>query len=105
MVPLLREALGPRADRWWLRRCLPEGGLNGGWVSARGCRYISLLQPSNGVAMPRFTNRIRVAEETGQTMAEYGVVLALVTLAVLAALTMLGANVSSALTGVANLLP
>jgi pilus assembly protein Flp/PilA len=55
--------------------------------------------------MPRFTDAFRVAEESGQTMAEYGVVLALVTLAVLAALTMLGANVSSALTGVANLLP
>jgi Flp pilus assembly pilin Flp len=55
--------------------------------------------------MPRFTDAFRVAEESGQTMAEYGVVLALVTLAVLAALTMLGANVSSALTGVANILP
>ena len=56
--------------------------------------------------MPRFIHRIRcVAEESGQTMAEYGVVLALVTLAVLAALTMLCGNVSNALTGVANLLP
>lgn len=55
--------------------------------------------------MPRFNRRIRVAEEPGQTMAEYGVVLALVTLAVLAALTMLGGNVSSALESVANLLP
>jgi pilus assembly protein Flp/PilA len=55
--------------------------------------------------MPRFTRRIRVAEESGQTMAEYGVVLALVTLAVLAALTMLGGNVSSALESVANVLP
>jgi Flp pilus assembly pilin Flp len=55
--------------------------------------------------MPRFTDAFRAAEESGQTMAEYGVVLALVTLAVLAALTMLGANVSSALEGVANLLP
>jgi Flp pilus assembly pilin Flp len=54
--------------------------------------------------MPRF-NLKRVAEETGQTMAEYGVVLALVTLAVLAALTMLGGSVTNALTSVANLLP
>jgi Flp pilus assembly pilin Flp len=38
-------------------------------------------------------------------MAEYGVVLALVTLAVLAALTLLGGNVSNALESVANLLP
>jgi pilus assembly protein Flp/PilA len=55
--------------------------------------------------MPRFTEAFRAAEESGQTMAEYGVVLALVTLAVLAALTMLGGNVSSALESVANLLP
>jgi Flp pilus assembly pilin Flp len=55
--------------------------------------------------MPQFIRRDAFAVETGQTMAEYGVVLALVTLAVLAALTVLGANVSSALTGVANLLP
>ncbi|MGB2875189.1 MAG: Flp family type IVb pilin [Gaiellaceae bacterium] len=56
--------------------------------------------------MPHLTYRIRLlADETGQTMAEYGVVLALVTLAVLAALTMLGGNVSNALTSVANHLP
>jgi pilus assembly protein Flp/PilA len=55
--------------------------------------------------MPRFTRRIRVAEETGQTMAEYGVILALVTLAVLAAITLLGTNVSSAFENIANLLP
>jgi Flp pilus assembly pilin Flp len=47
----------------------------------------------------------RTAEEAGQTMAEYGVVLALITLAVLAGLTLLGGNISSALEGVANLLP
>jgi Flp pilus assembly pilin Flp len=44
-------------------------------------------------------------DERGQTMAEYGVVLALVTLAVLAGLTLLSGNISSALTSVANLLP
>jgi Flp pilus assembly pilin Flp len=55
--------------------------------------------------MPHYSRKDAFAVETGQTMAEYGVVLALVTLAVLAALTMLGSNVSSALTGVANLLP
>jgi Flp pilus assembly pilin Flp len=54
--------------------------------------------------MPRFT-RTRVAEDSGQTMAEYGVVLALVTLAVVASLTLLSDNISSALTNVANLLP
>src|SRR5207237_8155149 len=55
--------------------------------------------PPKGVFMPRFTDAFRVAEESGQTMADYGVVLALVTLAVLAAPTMLGANVSSARPG------
>jgi pilus assembly protein Flp/PilA len=44
-------------------------------------------------------------DESGQTMAEYGVVLALITLAVLAGLTLLSDNISSALTSVANLLP
>jgi len=43
--------------------------------------------------------------ESGQTMAEYGVVLAVVTLAVIAALTMLGGSVSNALTSIAGLLP
>jgi Flp pilus assembly pilin Flp len=44
-------------------------------------------------------------EERGQTMAEYGVVLALITLVVVASLTLLSDNISSALTNVANLLP
>ena len=55
--------------------------------------------------MPRSTDAFRVAEESGQTMAEYGVVLALVTLAVIAGLTLLSDNISSALQSVANLLP
>jgi Flp pilus assembly pilin Flp len=53
--------------------------------------------------MPRFIHR--TADEAGQTMAEYGVVLALITLAVIAGLTLLSDNISSALTSVANLLP
>ncbi|HET7857352.1 MAG TPA: hypothetical protein VFL41_12925 [Gaiellaceae bacterium] len=40
--------------------------------------------------------------EEGQTMAEYGVVLAVITLAALAALTLLGGNVVNALTRVAG---
>ena len=44
-------------------------------------------------------------DEKGQTMAEYGVVLALITLAVLAGLTLLSSNINIALTSVANLLP
>ena len=43
--------------------------------------------------------------ERGQTMAEYGVVLAVMTLAVLAAITMLGGNVVSAFESVAGMLP
>jgi Flp pilus assembly pilin Flp len=44
-------------------------------------------------------------DERGQTMAEYGVVLALVTLAVLGALSMLSGNINSAMESVAGLLP
>lgn len=43
--------------------------------------------------------------DEGQTMAEYGVVLAVITLAVIAALALLAGNLSNALTSVANLLP
>ena len=47
----------------------------------------------------------RCREERGQTMAEYGVVLALVTLAVLGAMTMLSGNISGAFTSIAGILP
>ena len=43
--------------------------------------------------------------EEGQTMAEYGVVLAVITLAVITAITLLSTNVRSAITSVANILP
>ena len=43
--------------------------------------------------------------EEGQTMAEYGVVLAVITLAVIAAITLLAGNVSNAINSVANILP
>ena len=43
--------------------------------------------------------------EEGQTMAEYGVVLAVITLAVIAAITLLAGNVSHALNAVAGVLP
>jgi Flp pilus assembly pilin Flp len=43
--------------------------------------------------------------EEGQTMAEYGVVLAVITLAVIAAITLLSQHVRSAITSVANILP
>jgi Flp pilus assembly pilin Flp len=43
--------------------------------------------------------------EEGQTMAEYGVVLAVITLTVIVAITLLADNVRGALQSVANLLP
>jgi len=43
--------------------------------------------------------------EEGQTMAEYGVVLAVITLTVIGAITLLSDNVRSALESVANILP
>ncbi len=43
--------------------------------------------------------------EEGQTMAEYGVVLAVIVLAVIGAITLLSDNVRSALESVANILP
>ena len=49
-------------------------------------------------------NALRKREE-GQTMAEYGVVLAVITLAVIAAITLLSSNVRNAITSVANILP
>jgi len=45
------------------------------------------------------------SREEGQTMAEYGVILAVITLAVIAAITLLAGNVSNALNAVANVLP
>ena len=47
---------------------------------------------------------LRTRDE-GQTMAEYGVVLAVIVLAVIAAITLLAGNVSGALESVANILP
>jgi Flp pilus assembly pilin Flp len=47
----------------------------------------------------------RCREERGQTMAEYGVVLALITLAVLGSMTMLSSNLSAAFTAVSGILP
>ena len=44
-------------------------------------------------------------KEEGQTMAEYGVVLAVITLAVIGAITLLSSNVRNAITSVANILP
>jgi Flp pilus assembly pilin Flp len=43
--------------------------------------------------------------EDGQTMAEYGVVLAVITLAVVASMALLSDNVRGAIESVANMLP
>jgi Flp pilus assembly pilin Flp len=43
--------------------------------------------------------------EEGQTMAEYGVVLAVITLAVIGAITLLSDNVRNAIENVAGVLP
>jgi Flp pilus assembly pilin Flp len=43
--------------------------------------------------------------EEGQTMAEYGVVLAVITLAVIAAITLLSDNVRNAIEAVAGIMP
>jgi Flp pilus assembly pilin Flp len=47
----------------------------------------------------------RCRQEGGQTMAEYGVLLALVTLAVVGAMTMLSTNISGAFASIADILP
>jgi Flp pilus assembly pilin Flp len=47
----------------------------------------------------------RLNEERGQTMAEYAVVLAVITVVIVGALTALSGGISSALGSVAGLLP
>lgn len=49
--------------------------------------------------------QVAVKREEGQTMAEYGVVLAVITLAVIGAITLLSDNVRSAIENVAGILP
>jgi Flp pilus assembly pilin Flp len=44
-------------------------------------------------------------QETGQTMAEYGVILALVTLAVISSMALLSGNISATLSAVAGVFP
>jgi Flp pilus assembly pilin Flp len=47
----------------------------------------------------------RLAKESGQTMAEYGVVLTVITIACLGALALLAGNVINAIGRVAGLIP
>ena len=49
--------------------------------------------------------RARLAREEGQTMAEYGVVLAVIALAVIVAFTALAGGITNAINNVAKLLP
>ena len=49
--------------------------------------------------------RARVAREAGQTMAEYAVVLAVITLLVLGALTLLSGGISNALNKITAIIP
>ncbi len=49
--------------------------------------------------------QVAVKREEGQTMAEYGVVLAVITLAVIGAITLLSDNVRTALENVAGIMP
>jgi Flp pilus assembly pilin Flp len=46
-----------------------------------------------------------LGDESAQTMAEYAVILTLITLAIFVAIALLGTNISAAFTRVANLLP
>ena len=56
------------------------------------------------VAAAEATEALKKREE-GQTMAEYGVVLAVITLAMIGAITLLSSHVRNAITSVANILP
>ena len=49
--------------------------------------------------------QVAARREEGQTMAEYGVVLAVITLAVIGAITLLSDNVRAAIENVAGILP
>ena len=49
--------------------------------------------------------RRRTADEQGQTMAEYSIVLAVITIGCIAAISMLGTSVISAITEVAGYFP
>ncbi len=50
-------------------------------------------------------NALTLREESGQTMAEYGVVLAVITIGVVVVLTSLSGGIKNALNAVINVLP
>ena len=69
---------------------------------AKGGELVLKLFAFTQALVANATDALR--RDEGQTMAEYGVVLAVMTLAVFAALTLLSENVRSALENVANIL-
>jgi len=73
-------------------------------VNAKGGELVLKLFAFTQVFATDLADALSRREE-GQTMAEYGVVLAVITLAVLAAITLLSDNVRSAIESVANILP
>ena len=70
----------------------------------REVSYVLKLFAFTQVALTDAIDAYRRREE-GQTMAEYGVVLAVITLAVIAAITLLSDRVRNAITNVAGILP
>jgi Flp pilus assembly pilin Flp len=64
----------------------------------RVLRLVALWQVSASGA-------VNLRRQEGQTMAEYGVVLALITLVVVVALTTLSTNIRDGISGIAALIP
>ena len=73
-------------------------------VNAKGGELVLKLLAFTQVFATDVADALSRREE-GQTMAEYGVVLAVITLAVVAAISLLSDNVRSAIESVANILP
>jgi Flp pilus assembly pilin Flp len=71
-------------------------------------RFLSSAAPSSRTRTRREVKQVLKlfawlqSRQEGQTMAEYGVVLAVITVAVIAALTLLSGNIEAALTRVAG---
>ena len=73
-------------------------------VQPREISAALLYEPKGGEVVLKLFASMRRREE-GQTMAEYGVVLAVVTLAVVASLTLLSDNMRAAFESIAGILP
>lgn len=97
------------------RRDISEGSRHAAWSTVQSRQHDPPDHPKGGEllvlrlfaltqAFPGKLNALR-RHEDGQTMAEYGVVLAVMTLAVLASMTLLSDNVRSAFESIAALLP